>query len=79
MRSLLLHLPNSLCLRLVAGGRALVNDMVSVLGSDFNVSPDYETVRFLESMGYKRDAEDWLDYETVLVCVPFHTRKHNNS
>ena len=56
-----------------------MNDMVSVLGSDFNVSPDYETVRFLESMGYKRDAEDWLDYETVLVCVPFHTRKHNNS
>ena len=84
MRSLLLHLPNSLCLRLVAGGRALVNDMVSVLGSDFNVSPDYETVNFLESMGYKRDAEDWLDYmyrvhNRKQFWFAFHTRNHNNS
>lgn len=78
MRSLLLHLPNSLCLRLVSDGRAVVNAIVSatngaldrvVIGCDFNAIPDNETVKVLESMGYKRHAEDWLDY------IHVHSRK----
>jgi len=65
-------LPNSIS-PTGGGGRAVVNAIVSaineaedrvVIGGDFNVSPDYETVKGLESMGYKRHAHDCLDHAT---------------
>jgi len=57
-----------------SGGRSVANSIVAVingkkasgdvviLGGDFNANSGSETIRTIESLGYKRHANDWVDF-----------------